>query len=342
MPDTTPIDLSILAAPLDEAAPAGPNLEYDPRFLALEEALRGAPEVEYGGVLTPAVPPDWPAARTLALQLLHETRDLRLAMALARALLALEGVSGLAGALALTERLLDGQWDSVHPQLDPDDGFDPMLRVNVLATLVAPAEVLREVRETALVRVRALGSFSLRDIEELHEAGEASEQARSKAALVEAAFGAADQAELAATAAALQDAQASVQAIEQQLTRRVGVGSALDLAPLAALLARAGAALRERLREAPGPAAGAAQDQAAATEVAVPPAPDRIAGRADVVRTLERLCAWYAEHEPASPVPLLLQRARRLVDKNFVELLQDLAPDGLAQLARASGVQHES
>jgi type VI secretion system protein ImpA len=72
------------------------------------------------------------------------------------------------------------------------------------------------------------------------------------------------------------------------------------------------------------------------------PRDGEIGSRADVVRQLERVCGWYARHEPASPVPLLLQRAIGLVDKNFTELLRELAPDGLGQLAQVSGVRPES
>ena len=59
--------------------------------------------------------------------------------------------------------------------------------------------------------------------------------------------------------------------------------------------------------------------------------------RKDVIRTLEQICTYYKDHEPASPVPLLLRRAIRLVDKSFVEILQDLAPDSLDQIQRLSG-----
>ncbi|HWW69918.1 MAG TPA: type VI secretion system protein TssA, partial [Duganella sp.] len=69
--------------------------------------------------------------------------------------------------------------------------------------------------------------------------------------------------------------------------------------------------------------------------------PGAIANRAAVTRMLDTACAWYAAHEPASPVPLLLRRARKLVDMSFIELLQDLAPDGLGQLAQVSGVRDE-
>ena len=59
--------------------------------------------------------------------------------------------------------------------------------------------------------------------------------------------------------------------------------------------------------------------------------------REDVVRALDGICAYYARNEPSSPVPLLLERAKRLVPKNFFEIMEDLAPDGMAQLTAVSG-----
>jgi type VI secretion system protein ImpA len=46
-------------------------------------------------------------------------------------------------------------------------------------------------------------------------------------------------------------------------------------------------------------------------------------------------------NEPASPVPLLLKRALRLVEKNFFEIMQDLAPDSVAQIKLISGIREE-
>jgi type VI secretion system protein ImpA len=57
-----------------------------------------------------------------------------------------------------------------------------------------------------------------------------------------------------------------------------------------------------------------------------------VGSRHDVVSALEAICRFYRTHEPSSPIPLLLERARRLVDKSFVELVEDLTPDGLGQL----------
>jgi type VI secretion system protein ImpA len=41
-------------------------------------------------------------------------------------------------------------------------------------------------------------------------------------------------------------------------------------------------------------------------------------------------------------VPLLLERARRLVPKNFFEIMEDLAPEGIAQLTVISGPRGEA
>ena len=47
----------------------------------------------------------------------------------------------------------------------------------------------------------------------------------------------------------------------------------------------------------------------------------------DVRKTLAKIREFYALHEPASPVPLLLRRAERLVGKSFLDLLTNLMPN---------------
>ena len=346
MSDTTPIDVAALCAPMGGAAPCGENLEYDPLFLALEEAAKGKPEVQYGSTITPATPPDWQQVRRLALELMERSRDLRLAVPLTRALLGLHGARGLADGLGLLAGLLERHWDDVHPQLDADDDHDPTARVNVLAALCLPGGLLRDLRQTPLAAVRALGSVSLRDVElAAGDADAAPDQEKISAAVIDAVFAGTDQAELAATAAALDAAAADTHRIEQLLTERVGVGGALDLAPLATLLRRAGDVLRPRLGGAVPAGSdgdGAGDGEPAGQGAGRPPAREgAIASRADITRVLDTVCAWYAAHEPSSPVPLLLQRARKLVDMSFIELLQELAPDGLGQLAQVSGVRDE-
>ncbi|MES9848480.1 MAG: hypothetical protein ABW145_08845, partial [Candidatus Thiodiazotropha sp.] len=56
-----------------------------------------------------------------------------------------------------------------------------------------------------------------------------------------------------------------------------------------------------------------------------------INSRDDVISALERINQYYRKNEPSSPIPLLLDRAKRLVKMDFYEIVQDLAPNGMSQ-----------
>ena len=66
-----------------------------------------------------------------------------------------------------------------------------------------------------------------------------------------------------------------------------------------------------------------------------------IRGRSDVALLLDKICRYYAENEPSSPVPLLLERAKRLATMNFLEILNDLTPDGVQQFGVIAGIKQE-
>ena len=56
--------------------------------------------------------------------------------------------------------------------------------------------------------------------------------------------------------------------------------------------------------------------------------------REDVVRAIDKICAYYARFEPSSPLPLMLQRCKKLVPMTFLDILKEIAPNGLAQLEK--------
>ena len=62
-----------------------------------------------------------------------------------------------------------------------------------------------------------------------------------------------------------------------------------------------------------------------------------VSTRDDVVAMLDKIISYYEQHEPSSPVPLLMQRAKRLVTMNFLELMKDLADKGLPQVEAITG-----
>jgi type VI secretion system protein ImpA len=56
-------------------------------------------------------------------------------------------------------------------------------------------------------------------------------------------------------------------------------------------------------------------------------APPEAHTRQDAIVLLEEVGAYYRAMEPSSPIPLLTDRARGLVERDFLYLLKDLLPE---------------
>lgn len=341
------IDVEQLLKDISPDAPCGENLEYDGDFVGLEQSARGKPEQQFGETIVPAEEPDWPEVRRMALELCKRTRDLRIIDYVARASVRTHGYAGLNDALILLRGSLERYWESVHPMLDPEDNNDPTARVNIIGSLCDAQTMLSGIRQAPLVRSRALGRFGLRDI--AIASGEmpppAGMETPPTAATIDAAFLDGSLEELQATADAARSAVEQVKAIESTLTERVGTGNAVSLDPLRAVLKEAGKVLDARLAargvggaEAAVPAANGHDVSGGAAAFAVS---GQLKSRADVIKVLDTLCEYYAREEPSSPVPLLLQRAKKLVPMSFMEIVQDLIPDGVAAAEMYRGRQPE-
>jgi type VI secretion system protein ImpA len=59
------------------------------------------------------------------------------------------------------------------------------------------------------------------------------------------------------------------------------------------------------------------------------------------MNALDRICQYYAEYEPSSPLPLMLQRCRRLVTASFLEIIQDVIPEAMSQAESIGGRRAE-
>lgn len=338
------VDVDVLLQELDGSMPCGPNLEYDPVFLELEQNALGKPEVQYGKTIVPAVPPDWKLVKKQAFELLARSRDLRVAMQLLRALLALHAIPGFADGMRLIGRLVDERWDSVHPQLDPDDDNDPTLRINSLAILADNTAIIRDIKDTAFIQLPVLGPLTVRMLElAAGELAPAAGQAVVSQSSIDAALRDVRPEAMLEASNAITQAHDSVVQLEAALVRQVGNTSALDLGALVRPLRRMRDLLAPHLPQleetampdTATPEATAGDLDAAAARPAAPAAAaisGEINSRADVVRMLDKILAYYQCNEPSSPVPILIERAKRLAPKNFFEIMEELAPESISQL----------
>ena len=345
------IDIESMLKEVSPEVPSGESdLNGDPAFIDLEIKIEGTPEREFGGrIVQEAKDPDWQEVKKAAIELCARTHDLRIAMYLTRALLHTDGFDGFAAGLALLHGLIDRYWDSLFPHLDPDDNHDPIQRINILAALSEGEDILVPLRKTDLCASKRLGRFCLRDI--LIANGKIDATKNHKAppptmVEIDAAFKDTEIDDISAKQTAIETALNNLSKLKAVLNKKVGdshSGSIPDFKSLSEILKEMDAIMKKQLQDrlpppSSNPNSAVAIDEAVAaqpggSEMTAQDRPVRgINNRQDVIRLLDKICKYYEHFEPGSPVPLLLKRARQLVEKNFIEIIQDLAPDSAGKI----------
>jgi type VI secretion system protein ImpA len=349
----TDLDLERSLAPIADEAPSGRDLDYDPAFQALLTAAEpGREELDGGDGRKLFLPRErhFGQIRREAQKLLETGRDLRVLTILAEALTVTEGPAGLAAGLTLISRTLRDHWETVYPQFDRDEqapADQAAARLNALRRLADPDAMLLELRRLPLAEVAGEGAVSVRALELARGDSEPLPYETSPdLSSLETALKAAGPTVLAEQLAALEVASAEIDAIDRLLAARITDPAALpDLSPLASLIAKMRATLEPY-------SAASSSASPAATAVAPRPAktasrptacadrlPRRLETRDGAVQALELVSDYFRRQEPGSPIPLLLERARRLVAMPFMEIIGELAPDSMTQLRGSLGVK---
>jgi type VI secretion system protein ImpA len=327
------IDIDQLLSSVSDEAPSGPDMEYDPLFGEMERAAASKEEQQYGDTIIPAEEPDWKVLKSKSLEVLAKSKDLRAVIYLTRALIHTDGIVGLRDGLSLLKELLVSYWDSIHPQLDPEDNNDPTLRINTLINLCDPTDFLAAVNRIPVVSSNVMGQFSFRDLQIADGMIERSDSDSKELSsdLIDAAFREVGDEQNQEILTQINAASQCVTDIENYLNQQVGIDQSPDLTALSNLLNQI--AQETSRHSGVGSVAASAPDgtpMAVEATASVEAVPGVINSREDVVRMLERINEYYTKNEPSSPVPLLLDRAKRLVKMNFHEIVQDLAPSGMS------------
>ncbi|WP_138761985.1 type VI secretion system protein TssA [Pseudomonas lactis] len=339
------MDVPLLLTAVSATSPCGEDMEYDAQFLQLERDAKGQPERSMGDSILPAEPPEWRSIQQQSLDLLQRSKDLRITHFLLQSTLALQGVAGLAEVLTLIDALLRQYWAELHPRLDADDDNDPTVRINALTGLTCETNI-RLLRESILTRSRTFGPVTLRAA--LNASGLQSftdEQLGNQQ--LNAAFLDSDPEQLQATRDALSAARAACEAIEQQVNDQVGSAQGVDLSALKQPLKQALQLLNQAVpgTDSSSDPEAVSEDNAPSVDNAAAPAAPRpsgdIATRDDVLRSLDKILAYYTRHEPSSPLPVLLTRAKNLVHADFAAIVRNLIPDGMSQFENLRGPDSE-
>ena len=349
------VDVDNLLAALDSENPCGLDLEYDPLFIEMAEAAQGKPEQQFGDTVIPAEDPDWKQVRKKAISVLERTKDLRAVVYLANASLATTGLVDFRDCLLLIKGYVELFWNNFHPQLDPDDDDDPTMRINALIALCDQGSTLKLLNETPIVSAPIAGRFSRKDY--LISTGDLTPPPEMEtipdAALVDAAFNEAPTDELKTTFLAVSQSIAIVEEVENRITESVDVTRTASLDSLKVELRQIEAILDSRL-SARGVSVEETEslpdeegdggdeesgDESKASEIAQPKGlSGEILDRQDVIRALDLICRYYDRFEPSSPIPLLINRAKRLASMSFVDILRNLAPEAVENAQLLAGI----
>lgn len=341
-------ELEELLEEVDPSNPCGEDVSYDPAFLQLETIFQTS-DGDILGQEQVRPEPKWGDVIDQCKSLYRRSKHLRVAVYLSLALLKQEGFVGFRDGLSLIRHTLEKFWDSMYPQLDPDDDDDPIERINIFTPFsdrVRPHEPLafrHRLSEVPLFRSAQLGSFAYRDLQIAKGTLKVSEDKQGTLvplSVIEAAMKDTPAESLQVILEAITHSLEHLHAIRGTFMEHSKSQQYPNLESCESLLREILGLLK------PAPAESAAAPADGGDEVISPagvPAIRSTAGAGeisssqDAIAEIDRLCRYFEKYEPSSPVPLILQRAKKLISKTFFEIIEDMCPDSLGEIERISG-----
>lgn len=312
------IDHETLLRPVSDDAPAGPDLSYDPGREAIEQAFA-----------SPAEEVDWDATIAAIVAQMERTRDLWLAVYLARAGARAGRLAVVEDGLTLLAGYLERFWDSVHPAIE-DYGVEG--RRGACESLVRIGEFLAPLRRVPLIDHPRLGGFSGGDFERFAVEGPAADgYGQFRAALADTPVE-----QVAERRDRLERVRAAVRRADTVLSdqaERVGQTGNNFTATYDAIDSIVDA-MRPFVAQTAVPDENAddgTEDSRTNPATSFAGVPGRIASREDVTRAIDSIVDYYARSEPSSPIPVALVRIKGWVAMDFVSILNDIAPGSLTE-----------
>jgi len=330
------IDVTELLAPVSTASPCGPDLEDDavspanPGVMAQQAALYNLDALYSEARRADAEDAAWQGVLAAATDLLRGNKHLRVAVYLCDASMRRMRMAGLARGLELVRKLCETYWDDIHPL--PSTAGGKQSRVNILSGL-AGNSFLAAVRN--LPFVPGVPEATLKAYET--NAGndeDASTRAFAKTVLGATAKDSLEEA-LAFAAHSLEHVQWIVAKVDAAYAPDDDVDCGEFLSGVDGKLLKQLGTIRRILSH----ATGAPVEAAAAVSNASPAGPAAAVAtggfsKASIRPMLDQIIDYYQQNEPSSPVPLLLLRAKRLMDLTFIDLVNDTAGEDAVRKAQ--------
>lgn len=329
------------AVPISDQDPAGKNAEFDTSYAELETAVLVSPEQQYGDMVIAAKEPDWQHVLKLATTLSAETKDLRVMLWMTRALTRMHGLYGLHHGLQCINTVCELFWQQLHPQLEIDGEADPHMRYSVLSDLGDVGALVADMRQSVLLPSH-IGAFSIKDLERLMDNGSLEvngisvTQTQIGQIVLEQAKS--NNGDLVGMPAQIID---QIGILQQRCLQELGSEYEPNLQALTRPLQKIrrlidSCSTPEEALQQPNLGAGT-NEVSLSGSMAVATGP--IQSRSDAVRQLELACQYLEHYEPTNPAPLLVRRAIKVMEMSFMDIVKNMAPDGLNQAMFITGAE---
>jgi type VI secretion system protein ImpA len=319
-----------LAEPLSAQHPCGAGLDATQTLGAIE-AFR-----VFGRLTPAATEPDWRGLRELCVAALKESKDLRVLAHFTAASIRLGSLTEVLRIYPLIDAWLSRYWDTAYPLIDDD----AIMRRNALTLFADRVAIVDALRRMPLVSDQRFGSFCVRDLDIASGVLVLKEPGATKVStdLIHAALAEADPLALRTLSGCVTAAASALRSVEAtMLTRTGGSDMVPGLDAVAQTLARMLEMLAPHLVEVPE----SAPIEAGSTAAPVSNGTDvgSVSSRQDVLRAFDAVMTYYVRSEPSSLVPILVERAKRLVSMSFLDALAEVAPDAVDPVKQVLGVR---
>lgn len=317
--------------PLSAVEPCGPSLEYDHEYAVLLSRMAPQADAQYGSFVDAPEAPNWAEVERDCLRLLLRTRDINLLVWLCRARTRLGQAAGLAHVLGVLRELLQAWPDAIHPQLVVDGEAEPSIRANALAGLADPEGLLADVCEIVVASNSAM-RLTVRDVQRAfavprqQDAPTLETVTRQLAALRAVAPGSSP-----SPLVLLAQAAGHVHAIDTWARARLG-----DDAPSLSALSRVLELFHDPAVKTPDAPATPEPVHRGVSNPALGQGPSR--RRDEVLAGIRSAREWFEQHEPSSPVAVLLKQSERMVGQRFAQVADAIPLDLLRKWDAADGI----
>jgi type VI secretion system protein ImpA len=330
----------------------GANLEDDSGFQNFFFESLGTPERFDGQSTISAEPPEWRTVKKHAVEYLSKTRDIKLISVLAQSVLNTEGLFKFEQCLSGLAQQVKTHWQEIFPALDEDDG-DPLERISALGHLCDKDFVINIIRQLPIANSKVLGNVTLQKIDRAVGSSGSKNEGDLELPQIIGIFKESDTEQNTATYTVVNQCMTHLSEINKAFIEQAGNEYSVNFDATIEVLTNLSNSLKKygdlRLEvvtqedeSTDGETSQQQSGDSAPAHTASGPTFDaanlKLSSRNDVEQCFDLILNYYEECESSSPVPILISRAKKLVNADFLDIVKDIFPEALEQVQSLGGI----